>query len=325
MKETRVKRIFSLGLFFLLLFMVRAASAMPSEERFPKVSFKLSGGAGIMAVGDINTALRSLSNNKIFRDLRRDNPNNDPDRSHVEGKLKGLHNTYTNWEAELRVDFTSRLAFGISTFSPIHRRNESSLTYTYVGYVGPQVMTWTFRPEFSVSYPLIINFHYSRPFMKKLRYSIGAGAGFYSARASQEMEFLIVAPQGGSERQLFQWDTERRFSFAFQGLVALSLDYSISSRLSLVTELQARFIRLSDFKGTWRYSLVDIGYSEEKSGTLCYFTMWDYFIGIRIANSEVWPDPSNVEDPFREIQNLRKAVLDLSGMSLRVGFRLRLF
>lgn len=325
MKENGVKGLFFLGLMSLLLFMGRAASAMPSEERFPKVSFKLSGGMGIMAIGDINTALRSLSNNKVFRDLRKENPNNEPDRSHVEGNLNTLRSAYANWEAELRIDLTSRLAFGISTFSPIHRRNESSLTYTYVGSVGPQVMTWTFRPEFSVSHPLMVNLYYSRPFMKKLRYSIGAGAGFYSARAAQEVEFHIVSPLGGSERQLFQWDAERKFSFAFQGHVALSLDYPLSSRLSLVSELQARFIRLSNFKGTWRYSLVDIGYSEEKTGTLCYFTMWSYWIGTRIADLEIWPDPSNVEDPFREIQNLRKAVLDLSGMSLRVGFRLRLF
>jgi len=35
MKNKEVKGPFSLGLMFLLLFMVRTGTAMPSEERFP--------------------------------------------------------------------------------------------------------------------------------------------------------------------------------------------------------------------------------------------------------------------------------------------------
>lgn len=322
MKKKEVKGPFSLGLMFLLLFMVRTGTAMPSEERFPKVSFKLSGGPGILAVGDINTALKSLNNNKVFRSVRKENPENDPEYSHVEGNIRPLRNSYANWEAELRLDMSPRLAFGISTFSPIHRRNESSLTYTYVGSVGPQVHTWTFRPEFRVSYPLMVNFYYSLPFKKNLRYSIGAGAGFYSARAAQELEFLLVVPSGDSELVIYQWDTKRKFSFAFHGHIALSLDYSISSRLSVIAELQARYAKIGNLEGTWKSSTT-AGYSEEKEGTLYFFNMWDYHIGTRIDSLEIWPEPP--EGDFRWIEDLRKAVLDLSGMSLRVGIRFRVF
>ena len=146
---------------FLLLTVFGANLSMASEERFPRVSIKLSGGPGILNVGDINKVLKSLSDNQVLRYLRKDNPDNDPERSHVEGYLKALRNTYTTWEAELRLDLSPRMGFGISTFSPIHRRNENSLTYTYVGFAGPQVTTWTYRPEFRVSHPLIFNFYYS--------------------------------------------------------------------------------------------------------------------------------------------------------------------
>ncbi|MDH5203245.1 MAG: hypothetical protein OEW69_08310 [Nitrospirota bacterium] len=100
----------------------------------------------------------------------------------------------------------------------------------------------------------------------------------------------------------------------------------MTKKLALVGEVEGRYVKLSNLFGRMEIEY-DWGGGNiiiyEQKGSLYYFTMWDYDIGAYRANLEVWEKPP--EGSFREVDNVRKACLDLSGISFRVGIRMRLF
>jgi hypothetical protein len=305
---------------FLLLTVFGANLSMASDERFPKVSLKLSGGAGILNVGDINKVLKSLSDNQVLRNLRKDNPDNEPDRSHVEGYLKALRNTYTTWEAELRLDLSPRMGFSISTFSPIHRENRNSLTYTYVGLFGPEVTTWTYRPEFRVSSPLIFNFHYTLKSGARRTIFFNAGIGRYSGKMSVYLNYEQFYPAGGSYVEEIDCKTQAKSSLGFHA--GVSLEYALLKNLALVIDMRGSFVTIRNFIGVMDWEN-NFGQKYSTIGYLYYFLMFDEFAGLGYRGLEVWERPPDFD--VRSLSNIRKARLDLSGYSLRVGIKLGLF
>jgi len=301
----------------LIGFLQLAQFVYPEEKRpsTPRFSLKLMEGWGPnVPIGDVNDCLESFNNNTVFVNYRKDRPDQ------LVGEIKTLDNRTSHWEAELRFDLTPRIGFGIATADAFHTRNESSVTYTYIGYVGPQIMSYTFKPEIKVFYPMRLSLYYTIFSHPKINLSIGGGFGFYNARVSQFSRIDVTGPDGTTNWAEWRRDTKRNFSLGFHGNVVL--EYYFTRRIALVAEFQKRYTRVSSLKGTVK-SICSEGFHSEKSGTLYYFTEWELFIGARYASLDVFEKPP--EGSITEIQDLRKAVLDLSGHSFRVGIRIRLF
>jgi hypothetical protein len=301
----------------LIGFLQLAQFVYPEEKRpsTPRFSLKLMEGWGSnVPIGDVNDCLESFNNNTVFVNYRKDRPDQ------LVGEIKTLDNRTSHWEAELRFDLTPRIGFGIATADAFHTRNESSVTYTYIGYVGPQIMSYTFKPEIKVFYPMRLSLYYTIFSHPKINLSIGGGFGFYNARVSQFSRIDVTGPDGTTNWSEWRRDTKRNFSLGFHGNVVL--EYYLTRRIALVAEFQKRYTRVSSLKGTVK-SICSEGFHSEKSGTLYYFTEWELFIGARYASLDVFEKPP--EGSITEIQDLRKAVLDLSGHSFRVGIRIRLF
>jgi hypothetical protein len=291
---------------------VNSEEKRPSKPRF---SLKLTGGWGSkIPIGDVNDCLASFNNNEVFEIHRK------YETGQVVGEIKTLDDRISHWEAELRFDLTPRISLGIATSLPIRKRNESSVTYTILGWAGPQVMTWTFRPDIKISYPIRLSAYYTLPVINRLSISIGGGLGFYSAKISQSLKFDEVVPAGDIFWYTWNQEAERNLALGFHGNMVLQ--YSLTNRLALIAEFQTRRTKIGGFKGKLK-SVNEHGDSFEKDGTLYYFTEWNYFIGTRHATLEIWPDTPN--DPFRWIDDVRKASLDLSGYSIRLGINIRLF
>jgi hypothetical protein len=297
------------------VFLIKPGSAEEKKPFKPRFSLKVTAGLGSrIPIGDVNDCLESFNNNEVFEAHR------ESETGQVVGEIKTLDTRIFHGEAELRFDLTSRISFGIATSAPIHKRNESSVTYTILGWAGPQVMTWTFKPEIKVSYPIRLSAYYTLPVIPRLNISIGGGVGFYSAKVSQPLRFEITYPVGGSS--WFTWDQEakRNFAFGFHGNVVF--EYLLNNKLALVGEFQYRLGKISGFKGTIKHEN-NHGDKSEESGTLYYFTEWNYFIGTRHATLEIFETPP--EGGVRWINDLREAALDLSGYSIRMGINVRLF
>ena len=61
----------------------------------------------------------------------------------------------------------------------------------------------------------------------------------------------------------------------------------------------------------------------EEAGSLYYFTRYDLGIDARYADLEVWETPPEIT--VWDLDDLRKAALNLSGVLLKIGIRIKLF
>jgi len=305
-------RLFILSALCLLL--IRPCHAGEKKPFWSRFSLKVTAGLGSdLPIGDVNDCLASFNNNEVFEAHR------EVGTGRVVGEIKTLDTGIFHGEAELRFDLTPRISFGIATSIPIRKRNESAVTYTILGWAGPQVMTWTFRPDIKISYPIRLSAYYTLPLLRSLSISIGGGLGFYSAKISQFLRFDKISPIGKLSWSTWDQVAERNLALGFHGNIGF--EYLLNNRLGLVAEFQYRLTKISGFKGQLK-SVNEHGDSFEKDGILYYLTEWDYYIGTRHATLEIWPVAYAA---FRWIEDARKASLDLSGYSIRVGINIRLF
>jgi hypothetical protein len=305
----------SLALIFTFLLAVQLVSSEEKRPSRPRFSLKVTGGWGSrVPIGDVNDCLASFNNNEVFEIHRK------YETGQVIGEIKTLDDQISHWEAELRFDLTPRITFGIATSAPFHTRNQSSVTYTILGYAGSQIMTWTFRPEIRVSYPIKLSAYYVLPLFHRLSISVGGGVGVYPAKISQFRRYDAIYPDGDIGWFISSQLAKQNHGFGFHGNIIL--ECSLKNRLALVAEFQARYVKISNFKGTLKASDHD-GNSAQIAGTLYYFTEWGLSIGARYATLEIMEKPPELS--IRFIKDIRKAVLDLNGYSLRIGLRIRLF
>ena len=296
------------------VFLAMPGSAGEKKTFWSRFSLKFTSGWGSrIPIGDVNDSLKSFNENKVFEFHRQH------ETGRVVGEIKTLDDRISHWEAELRFDLTRRISLGIATSAPIHKHNESSVTYTILGWAGPQIMTWTFRPEIKVSSPIRLSAYYTLPIIHGLSISVGAGAGIYPARIRQFVLYEEIPPAGGYYWATLDSAARRRLALGFHG--NLLLEFALANWLVLVAEYQNRSIRITGFKGTYRGK--DHYVNNENEGTLYYFSMWNPLIAARHNNLEVWeriPFASDVD-----VHDAREAMLNLNGYSIKLGIRLRAF
>jgi hypothetical protein len=230
----------------------------------------------------------------------------------AEGGIRGLSRLANDWEIELRVATKTRFSFGLAA-SLFRSEGSSSLAGgTEYGFDR----TVTVRPDFAVVMPLGLRVYYSLYSRGGMSlYAVG-GAGWYSARMKEAYEESSIYPLGDVYYNNRYWDVRADHAL---GLVAgLGLEFRIVRRVSFVSEVQARSLRIGDFLGTVRYETnYGSGQTIREAGTLHFFSMGDYY------DMDV-PLPMHLETAAAQDVE-RQARLDLSGVALRIGVRIELF
>lgn len=273
---------------------------------------------GYSVIGDMNKTLESFNNNFIFESARLNTPDL------INGEIIALENKNLDLEAEFRLHISPKIALSFATSSPVIKKNESSLTYIISGSAGDQISNYTFRPKIKAWMPIRLGICYSLFSSPRMNLIFQAGVGYYIAKISEYEELEMGLPLGGTYWETYYWKAHTiEGSGVHSGIV---LEFNLTKKLALVGEIQGRYVKLSDLFGRMEVErYVDEGNAiiSGQKGSLYYFTMWDYDIGAYRANLEIWEKPP--EGSFREVDNVRKACLDLSGVSFRVGIRMRLF
>lgn len=281
----------------------------------PRFSIKLAYGMNNNFWGDINKCLKSFNSNELFDYMRRYFP------ERITGEIRELHNSAFDWEAELKIEVGLRFSLSLATSEKIIQKNESFLTYIYRGSVGDQISSYTFKPEVKVSMPVRFGICYTLPLSSKINITFNTGVGYYSAKVSEYWKLEQTYPTGDTGWTIDYWETDPKRVFGFHG--GIGLEYSLKKNFALVVEVQRRYAKLKDLKAIiqreGRYS----GGIHEYKGTLYYFNLWDLGIGTRYDDLTVWEEPPEIS--IKDIVDVRKAVLDLSGFSLRVGLKIKLF
>lgn len=274
----------------------------------PRFSLKLAAGlisAG--SLGDVNDGLESFNSNEVFESLRKS--------YRLIGQIQTLDNQAFDWEAEIRFNLTARIGFGIAVAAPFHTHNKSSVTYTYG---DRNTSTWTFKPEVRVFFPIRMSAYYTLSFIPRLSISIGGGVGVYPSKIAQ---FIRWDETYQDEKYWATWDQEAKRDFALGYHGTAALEYILNHRFAVIAEFQARYVKIGNFKG--KEAGPDVwGGEYDVNGTLYFYSGRNTIIGTSYARLRIFEEPVP-DDP--SLVGLREAVLDLSGFSLRIGLRMKLF
>lgn len=298
----------------LCLLLVRPLQAEEKRPFWSRFSLKLTGGGGFIAVGDMNNHLESINKNDNFKYWRKHDPTS------ISGEIKKLNNWGYDFELELIMNINPKFSVGLATSAPFRRSNESSILFpaNYDRGIGPQTIEMDYRPEIRLSFPIKLSLYYSWLSTTRFKTNIVGGIGYYPNSISEYYMHKIF-PYGSSFLKTvtvsYDWSAKGKHPFGLHA--GIGLEYSLNEEFSLVADIQGRFIRIGNLRGQKEYRQ-----SSERirvAGTLLYHTIWDP--GIDASYDELVI--SETYDPGNE--NVRKAILDLSGFSLRVGVKINLY
>ncbi len=279
-------------------------------------------GFGSIRVGDLNTTLYSINHDSVYEWIRENYP------ERCVGEILELPNHFKDWEAELRWA-PGRFAVGIAVSAPTHFYGKSFLTYTIIGDYGTQTQNETYESEIRASAPVKLNLYYSFPIMSKFNIVINGGAGFYHARMTQNHISYFRWPLSSSSLGYDSFDVSGK---AIGCHCSLALEYKINDRFSLLAESSWRLAKIRTLRGSYQLyyqefnsdgSLYNSGnYATE--GILYHYKGFDDITGTPHEKMMVNDEPppwGGIDTPW----DGRKAFLDLSGFTVRIGLKIGLF
>jgi len=294
----------------LFLFVLALGKAGTSEEpkRFkPGFHLKLTGGCFQAAVGDMNTHLGSM---------------NDFYRKHYQvegsGEIKTLGHLSNEWQMEALWDISPKIRYGLAISHFTHFQNKSVYRYADIqAYrIDREVI---FEPEIEVAVPARLSLYYSVYSAPRLSVYVHSGIGLYSARMKERMSAKLVYPLGDLYYSDRSWSAEKKAAFGWHG--GISAEYNLGRNLALVADLQGRYLKMDDLRGEVEYTTnLGTGLTIGEGGSLHFFGSPEGYYDMDIPLPVHW---HIVYGNWQYIE--RKAVLDLSGFSFRIGIRIRIF
>lgn len=307
----------TITLVLLIFSFIFLSEIMYAEERLnliQRFSIKIGSGSDYLDIGDINTHLKSgnakhLDYVQLFDGLKK-------------GELKTIERG-SDAGIELTFDITSR--FGIylgSGYFYTRRESSSGFEVTPPDFYH---VDFTFSPKISISViPVKFGVYFTiLPFGSRARFYIKGGIGYYFARTNfywEERE--IWTREDGSLFtdivEMAEWDLK---SGGFGYHVEVGLEYNLTRNLSIVVEAQGRLAKLKKLKGTEIF--LGTGYSESFYGAVYFYEKKDSITEKYYFRLGFYKEKPDLPSP--KYRNIRDAELDLSGYSLKIGIRIRLF
>lgn len=224
-------------------------------------------------------------------------------------------------EGELRWDISSKFSLSVGT-GYIYGENKS-----YFEFWGPfpfyvpidNKQYYIISPRIEII-PLKFGIYYTLPLRSRINLFLKSGLGYYSSKAS----LYKVHWSSAYGPELIIYTKEEKYDLSANCLGyhgGIGLEYIIANNLVIVLEVQGRYARIN-LKGTRISSVWELPWVEEEG---------NLYIGERNLFDEGYGEhcPDLIISKSRpsgdEFHNIREAVLDLSGFSLRAGIRIKLF
>ena len=293
-----------------LAFLSRVSYSEQRENFKPRFSIKLTGGVGSIYVGDINKHLESFDN--YLSGMT----------NYEAGYTRTLHYV-SDLEGEIRLDISSKFAISIGT-GFMTGKNKS-----YFEYEGPfpfhtnweHIQSYFLKPKVK-TIPLELKIYYSLPLIFRTNLFLDIGLGYYFSKAS--LYKCHWSSGRGGWWSIYTKEEKYDVSsngFGFHG--GIGFEYSIANNLALVLEVQGRYARRSNLKGNRYFSIGTGSHYDEEEGTL--------YIGERDLTDEGYgenfPDLiiSSSKPSGEGFRNIKEVSLNLSGITFRVGVRIKLF
>jgi|GEM_PF-2394188 hypothetical protein len=285
--------------FYLILTVIfYPLSLYSSEGVLKKVGIKFSGGIVNLNGGDINT----LSNfwNKYFSGYEK--------YGKVEGNIKELH---YGGEGEFEISYSLKRNFDIGFSGGVLRAQNSSLVKAYHGLGTEDYTIGEFKPSISVI-PVKFSANYQIPIFSKSSLYLKGGIGYYFAKMDfrrKTEHFMGRYPSGGQRN-----DRAKDREIGFHGGIGLA--YNIKKKIDFVIEVEGRTVKFDNLssKHTWENWSEGSHWKYQIEGILYYVDFKPYGLA--------WEDI--LPEKYSKLFNGRKAILDLSGFSIKGGIKIKL-
>jgi hypothetical protein len=311
-----MKRFYPSLLVYIVFLSIGSICTISAAERKPiKQAFSLviREGFGSLTVGDLNTTLSSCNTYRYWW-LRESDP------KWIAGELVEVPDRFKDWEAEFQWAAWKGLSVGFAISGPIRLHDKGSVSYVY-----GEAETNSVESEIRVAVPVKFNLFYSLPIFSKLNLVVNGGIGLYHARMTQIYEYLYFDNPATETTGSYQFDVSGNKTGYHCGF---ALEYRLNNRVSMMAESQWRFAKIKSLKGSSDLTLESYesnqlisSESDSQDGYLYHYIVTDAY-GFYHEELGVYADPSTIED---EVSDLRKAFLDLSGFTFKIGLRIRLF
>lgn len=264
-----------------------------------RLSFKATGGYGTISPGDINAVIKSKDN--MLKDLASIYGYT------KEGALEKI-NWGLNFEGEFILNLTDNLGIGLgSGYIQWKKRSTASLIVDTLGTVNNNG-----EPNIT-AIPIKISVYYFYPVASKMNVFLNGGVGYYFGKITLSLEEDIVSTSIVDVWQVFKVKDN---GIGFHG--GIGFEYNIVQNIAFFVEGAGRYAKLKDWKGEVTYKDWLDQLTEKRSGTFWYYEFERY--GKYYPNVDIKEDKPT--DPH--FKNLRKFECNLSGLSLKVGIRIKL-
>ena len=305
-------------LFLVLLAVCRPAIAADKDGLLHKLSFKLSGGLRMTGVGDLRDHVGALDDylHSFCGGY-----------NYLPGQLDRPGVWSPDVSLEVRFDLGRGLSLGLGT--GFVKAADNSASFGIGDFSGgapvPDARTITTYLRSDIrSIPVQADISRSWPLSRNLSFTAGAGVAVYFSSVKLERRMgihpIFYNPQEQMTRPLLD-DLFSLNGFGIGPLGKVGLELKISRPLALVFEVEGRYAKTAHLEGLqdyFYYSPLNPEYyvHGEIEGTLRIGTSDKTVMGLTNDFPDLSVTPS---------ETMRKARLDLSGFSCRLGLRLRLF
>ncbi len=268
----------------------------PSEESQIGFSMKVHGGMSYLFSNDINDHLQATTD--YWNDRGVD----------VEGEFDLMQNGI-EFGGEFIVNLTPHIGIGLGG-GYMQASSESTVNNVWFGYSYQD----TARPKVTVI-PLTLSAYFDLPLAKRLSFAVQAGLGYYLGTFSWDYSYE-------SELDDFKENWEGKSNaLGFHG--GLGFEFNFSSRIALFVEGFGRYAKLKALKGDYTFEETFFGYQGQ--GSIDEATLWYYEWRSSLTGNYYPTLEFNDEKPEETsfLKNVREGEFDLTGISVRVGIRIR--
>lgn len=259
------------------------------------IFFRMSGSLSFSGFKDSNLALRG------WEEYQKKDSQNIPGGLFLSSDMKKFGRGI-DLEGEIIVFLKPRLAVGLGAGIAYNDLPEADAAVNVQASGTNLVLAY---PEKAAASSIYFSGYYLWPVSPKLYFYLKGGMGFLAAkyiqnearRKAQEANFVYLLTQTAASNGLFSHG-------------GLGLNYQFESGFELFVEVAGRLARLSGFEG-------DL--DPEHLGTLYYYEEYH-------SQLDLWKSTINLlaEEPSGEnFRSVRKAVIDFSGISVKIGFQIK--
>ena len=268
---------------------------LPPSSRGLDIQLRLSSGLWQMNLGEVNAALVG------WRDGLKQTADVDPNMQFVSGD-GGRLRLGVDFEAELVLSFSRWIKLGLSAGYGYGSLDEKAtlLTIEQAGTLFERA-----RPTKVSAFPFLVSGYFNLPLGRKFNVYLRAGVGAIQARyVSREAQKKVA----DTRFTYPAYDNAKASRLTYLG--GLGLSYSFDQSLGFFIEAAARSARVDGLTGENRLEQKGILYSYEE-----YLPQAGFWRPTMHVLPEE-PDGGNV-------RNVREAVVDFSGYSIKIGLLLK--